>query len=277
MSEALRGAALHEEHGGGAVGDLGGVAGVDGAVFGKGRADLAERFGGDALADAVVFADGDGLLLVGLGVCPLDGQGSEFLVEETLVLGLDGFLERRGGEGVLLAAGNIFGLGHLLGEDAHGDFAVCRLLLRLEEFAELADGSRAVLCGHALSTGTDADLDHAGPDGVGNVNAGLQTRRALSVQRLARCCDREAGSKSSSAELGSATAWCKDGTDSDIFNELGVDLGAFEERLECAVEEVGCLGIFEATLSTLGEGCAESACYDDLIATLVSCLLVLSR
>jgi len=72
LIEALGGAAFHEEHGGGAVGDLGGVACVDGTVFGEGGADFTERLGGYALSDAVVLGYGDGLFFLCLGVCPLD-------------------------------------------------------------------------------------------------------------------------------------------------------------------------------------------------------------
>lgn len=101
LAEALGSAALHEEDGGGAIGDLRGVAGVDGAVLCEGRADFGEGFSGDALSDAVVLVDGDGLLLVGLGVGPLDGQRSELLIEETLLLRLDSLLERGCGKGIL--------------------------------------------------------------------------------------------------------------------------------------------------------------------------------
>lgn len=92
LAEALGGGALHEEHGSGAVRDLRGVTGMDGTVLGEGRADLAEGLSSDALADAIVGLDGDGLLLLGLGVGPLDIQREDLLVEQAGLLGLDGLL-----------------------------------------------------------------------------------------------------------------------------------------------------------------------------------------
>ena len=92
LAQTLGGGALHEEDGGGAVGDLGSVTGVDGAVLGKGGLDLAQRLGGDALPDAVVGLHVDGLLLAGLGVGPFHIQRGDLLVEETSLLGLEGLL-----------------------------------------------------------------------------------------------------------------------------------------------------------------------------------------
>ncbi|KAJ6437775.1 NAD(P)-binding domain [Purpureocillium lavendulum] len=148
LAELLGGVTAHEEDGGGAVGDLAGVAGVDGAVGGKGRADLGEGLDGDAVADAVVAGDGDLLGLTRLGVLELDGEGGDLGVEEAGLLGLDGLLVRGGSEGVLVGAGDVEGLGHVLGQDAHGDLAVGCLGVRLKQLGELGDGGGAVLGGH---------------------------------------------------------------------------------------------------------------------------------
>jgi hypothetical protein len=94
----------------------------------------------------------------------------------------------------------------------------------------------------------------------------------LSVQRLARGCDGKASCKSSSTELGSSTSWCKYSANGNVFDELGVDLGALDKGLECAGEEIGRLGVFETTLTALSEGSAESACYNDLVSCQYSAL-----
>ena len=134
----------------------------------------------------------------------------------------------------------------------------------LEKLAELRYGVGPVLCRHALATSANTDLDHAALDRVGDVDACLQTRRALSVQALDGGTNGEAGRKGSSTELGCTAARGEDGADGDVFDELGVDTGALDEGLEGAVEEVGGLGVFEATLATLCDGCAEGACYYNL-------------
>jgi hypothetical protein len=94
----------------------------------------------------------------------------------------------------------------------------------------------------------------------------------LPVQRLGRGCDGETSGECSGAELGRATTWCEDGTDGNVFDEVRVDLRAFEEGLESASEEVGCLRVLEATLSALCDGSTESACYDDLMEVLAKTL-----
>jgi hypothetical protein len=86
----------------------------------------------------------------------------------------------------------------------------------------------------------------------------------LAVQRLARGCDGKAGGESGSTELGSSTARGEDGANSNVFDEAGINLGACKESSEGAVEEVGSLSVFEAAFSALGDGRAESACYDNL-------------
>lgn len=86
----------------------------------------------------------------------------------------------------------------------------------------------------------------------------------MPVQALDSRCDGEASGKSSGTELGCAATRSEDSTNGDIFDEVGVDLGARDQSLESTSEEVSGLGVLEATLATLGEWSAKSACDDDL-------------
>jgi len=81
-----------------------------------------------------------------------------------------------------------------------------------------------ILLAHALDTGTNTDIDHARLDGIGNINHSLETRRTLSVQTLNGSVCGESSGQSSSTELGSSSTWCKDSTNGDILDELGIDL-----------------------------------------------------
>ena len=144
LAQTLSGGPLHEQDGGGTVGDLRGVTGVDGAVLGEGRADLAERLSGDTLADTIVGLDGDGLLLAGLGVCPLDIKGNNLFIEETGLLSLDGLLVRMSGESVLGGTSNVALLSHLLRKDTHGDLAIGSLHVVLEKVGEFGHGTGTI-------------------------------------------------------------------------------------------------------------------------------------
>lgn len=126
------------------------------------------------------------------------------------------------------------------------------------------DVNLPVLRGHALNTGANADLDHAGLDLVDDVNASLQTRRALAVEGADGSGLGEASDEGSGAHLGSTTAGGKDSADGDILDEGRIDLGALKESLEGAGDEVGSLGVLEATLATLCEGRSEGCGNDNL-------------
>lgn len=265
LAQALGSGALHEQDGGGTVGDLRGVTGVDGAVLGEGGADLAEGLGGDTLTDTVIGLDSDGLLLAGLGVGPLDLEGSNLLVEEAGLLGLEGLLVGGSGESILGATGDAAVLGHVLGQDTHGDLAVGGLGVILKELRELGDGTRAVLRRHALNTSTDTNIDHARLQSIGNVNDGLQTARALTVQGLDRSSLGEASDEGSGTELSSTTTGRQDGADGDILDDVGVDAALVDHGLEDTGEQVSSSGVLEATLATLGQGSPQSTCHDNII------------
>jgi hypothetical protein len=117
---------------------------------------------------------------------------------------------------------------------------------------------------HALDTSSDTDLDHASLDRIGDINARLQTRRALSVQGLDGSRHREAGREGRSTEFGGATSWGQDGADSDILDEGGVNLRAVDERLEGSDKQICSGSVLETSLAALCDGRPEARCHDDL-------------
>jgi hypothetical protein len=60
-------------------------------------------------------------------------------------------LVRFGGEGILGYARDAEILGHILGENAHGDLAVYGFWVLLEFFRELGHGAGAVMVAHLVS------------------------------------------------------------------------------------------------------------------------------
>lgn len=264
LANALSSAALHHQDGGRTVRNLRRISSMDGTILGEGRPDLAQALGRDTLADTVVPGDGDLLRLVRLGISPLNCQRRNLLVEETLLLRLDSLLERPCSKSILLRPRDALSLGHLLRQHAHGDLAVGSLLVVLEQFRELSDSPRTVLLRHALGAGADANVNHAGLDGIGDVHTGLQTAGALPVYALCGRGDGEAGGERGGAELGGTASGGEHGADGDVLDEVGVDAGALDEGFEGAVEEVRRGRVFEAAFAALGDGRAEGACYDDL-------------
>jgi len=125
------------------------------------------------------------------------------------------------------------------------------------------------LGGHALNTGTNTNIDHARLQGIGDVNDGLETTRALTVQTLNSGGLGETSNKGSSTELGSTTSGGKDGANSNILNGLGVNTTLVDNGLENTSEQVGSGGILEATLTTLGKGSAQSTSHDNVIGVLL--------
>lgn len=136
--------------------------------------------------------------------------------------------------------------------------------VNVEFFKSEVMDSLPVLCAHAFDASADTNINHTGLNLVGDVNTGLETRRALPVQRangssLGQACDERSG-----AHLSSATTGGEHSSDGNILDESRVDLGSFEDGLEDTSHEVLGRGVLKATLSTLGEGAAAACCDDDL-------------
>lgn len=121
-----------------------------------------------------------------------------------------------------------------------------------------------VVQAHALNAGTNTNVDHASLDLVGNIDAGLETRGALSVEGSDGGGLREAGDQGGGSHFSGTTTGGQDGADADILHEGRVDLGSVNDGFEDTGHEVGGGGVFEATLTTLGEGASACGGDDDL-------------
>jgi hypothetical protein len=126
----------------------------------------------------------------------------------------------------------------------------------LKQRRELSHSSRTILTAHTLHTRTDTNLNHTSLDSIGNLNTSLQTRTALTVQRMHSSTIREARSQSRSTELGGAAAGRQYTANGDIFDQRGIDFGTLDQCFKGSVEEVGGGCVFEASFASLSQRCA---------------------
>lgn len=140
---------------------------------------------------------------------------------------------------------------------------VCRLYRII--YGRRGDSNAPVLCAHALDASADANLNHAGLDLVGDVDAGLEAAGALAVEGADGGGLGEAGDEGGGAHLGGAASGGEHLAYADVLDEGGVDLGALNQALEGAGHEVGRLRVLEAALAALGEGGTETCRHDDLL------------
>jgi hypothetical protein len=122
-----------------------------------------------------------------------------------------------------------------------------------------------ILQTHALHARTDPHVDHAGLNGIRDINARLQSTRTLPIQRLHGRTIREPSRQRRSPELSGPSTGRQHRPDGDILDERGVDARAGDEGLEGADEEVSGRCVLEAALPALGDGRAEGTCYDDVV------------
>jgi hypothetical protein len=126
-----------------------------------------------------------------------------------------------------------------------------------------------VLRGHALHTCTNTNFNHTRLDRVGNIHNGLETTGALSVQALDSSRLGEPGNEGGGTELGSTATRGKDGANSNIFHNLGVDATAVDDALEDTGQQISGSGILETTFATLGQGSTQGTCDNDIIGMLL--------
>ena len=243
---------------------------MDATIFRKSGSDLRQALGRDALAHAIIACHRDLAHLLGLWILPLDGQRVDLLVEQALLLRLDGLLVAGGGEGVLAGAADVPVARHVLGEPAHRHLTLGSAHVRVEQLAELSDGAGPVLLRHRLHARAHPHLDHARPDRVRDVHHRHQPAAALPVQALERRALWEARHECCRAVLRRAAARRQNAAHRDVFHELGIDARARYQAFENTGEQVRSVRVLESSLSAFCDGCSEGAGNDDLWTTFVS-------
>lgn len=124
------------------------------------------------------------------------------------------------------------------------------------------------MCGHALDTGTNTNVNGTGLQRISDVNDGLQTTGALTVQALHCGCLGEASNECCSTEFSCTTTGGKNAANGDIVDLGGIDSTLVDNSLEDTSKEICCCSILETTLTTLGQSGAQSTCDDDVVGVL---------
>ena len=110
---------------------------------------------------------------------------------------------------------------------------------------------------------TNTDFDLAKGDLVSNLVDGSETGRALSVQTVTAGRVGDASPERTHTSLCGASTWGEDGTDGDILDELGVDLGLSNDTLQGPAEHLLGGALREAALLGLGDGRSQGRDNDD--------------
>ena len=198
QAEGLGLVGAHQQHGGGAVVEAGGVAGGDAAVLLERRLELAQGFGRGAGARLLVAGEADRLALA-----RGDQDRRDFVGEAPGLDGGHGLLLRGGGEGVLLLTADAVLVHQVLGGDAHVvvvegvpqavlDHGIDQLAVA---HALAGTGRRHHVGGlaHVLHAAGDDDVGVAAADRLGAQVQGLEAGAADLVQGHGRYGMRQAG------------------------------------------------------------------------------------
>ena len=224
----------HDDHGGCGVVQGGGVGGGDGAgaVRHEARLQAGEALGGHALAGVLVgVKDGDGTLAA------VNLDGDDLVLVDALGDGLAGALLGLGGKGVLLLAGDVELLGHVLGGDAvvgvverpgqDVDDAILELLVA-HAGAPAGAGHVVGQLGEGLGATSDDDLGLAALDLHDAVGDGLQAASALAVDGVGAGLVGKAGLQADGAGDEAVLAPGAHLADDALVNDGGVDAGALD-------------------------------------------------
>lgn len=105
---------------------------------------------------------------------------------------------------------------------------------------------------------TNTDVDLAEGNLVGDLVNSSQAGRALTVQAVAAGSVGDTGPEGTHTSLGGSTTGGENSTDSNILDELGVDLGLGENTLEGPAEQLLGSALSKTTFLGLGDGGSES-------------------
>ncbi|MCY1416646.1 hypothetical protein D9M71_321620 [compost metagenome] len=245
QAECLGLGSAHQQYGGGAIVERGGVAGGDAAVLLERRLQLGQRVGGSAGAHLLIGVEGHGLALA-----LRDQYRSDFRLEAAGLDGFGGLALRFGGEGVLLLAADAVLLHQVLGGDAHVvvvegipqavvDHAVDHLGVAHAQ-AGAGAGHDVGRQAHAFLAAGDDRLGVAAADRLGRQVQGLEAGAADLVDGHRRYADRQAGLDRGLAR-GVLAGACGKGLAEDHFVQLfRSEAGLFEQAADHRSAEIGC-------------------------------------
>ena len=246
---------MHDHHGTTAVRELAGITCGDQAA-GQRRTQAADTFLGGARADAFVVADGD---LFGrqahdlVGHTHRDGDGGNFVLEQTGGQSGSGFLLAGGTVLVHGVATDVVTLGHLFSRLQHVpvDFG----LVFHEPGVGHHVGVHLLLhAGNGFHTTGHIHITLVGNDALRRRGNGLQAAGTKAVDGHAGHGDRAACAQGNLAgDVGTGGTFRCGAAHDDVVHLGGVNTGALDGVLHGVTTQRGAMGHVESTLPALGE------------------------
>eukprot|EP00756_Hemistasia_phaeocysticola_P024000 Hpha_TRINITY_DN15924_c0_g1::TRINITY_DN15924_c0_g1_i1::g.70742::m.70742 len=252
-AQALRSRTLRQHNSSSPVRRLGRVSGVAEPVGLEGRLQLLQSLQGGRTR-ALVRRDGD-LLLLALLVLHRRRDRHDLLVEETLLLRLEGLLVRAERELVLLLPLDAEVRRHILRGDTHGGEAVTHGLGVGEAVRHFVRDLRRALLGgeaHRLDTGSDSNVDETRLDVRCDLSDGSQPAAALPVDCHNGALLRNASEEGRDTRLQRARSVLAAVADDHVVDHLRLDLRAIDRPLNRGGEHVRARSVLQEPLAGPG-------------------------
>jgi len=226
-SELLSDISASHDNTSSSVSHLTGVSSSSRSSLLESRLEFSKLFDSNSLSSSIISVDFDfslfSFLINSLGLVNCDLSASHLLLGNSLVVRIDS-------HSVLLLASDSELLSHVLGGNSHTHEAVGSLFAFKDSVVEEVgvDSTHHVEVRHRFDTTTDSDANISSLNSVGDRGNGLKTRRAHSVNSLARGSLGDASHEHSHSDLSSGASRGEHVSDNNFVNLGSGDLSLLD-------------------------------------------------